>query len=92
MLLKVVPFSWNVGRDLNAVSQPHPCHFSKSRVRFLGRNRPHLKTYTALLRVTFAVLRHSFFVRVVRKEKRWCLRFIARLLARTPDKLIDSRH
>ena len=92
MLLQIMSFTRDVRRHLNTVSQSDPGHLTKSRVRLLGRDSPHLKTDASLLRAAFAMLCQPLFVRVVREEERGRLRLLSRLLARTTDELIDGRH
>ena len=50
VLLQVVPDARNVGRDLDAVCQPHARDFAQRRVRFLRRLGIDTRAHAAFLR------------------------------------------
>ena len=50
VLLQVMTLARNIRRDLHLVRQPNPRHLPQSRIRLLGRLRPHLNAHPSLLR------------------------------------------
>jgi hypothetical protein len=67
----------NVGSNLDTISQPNTCDFTKCRVRFLGCLREYPHAHTTLLRTPL---------------KRWTLRLAGELLSPLAYELTDGRH
>jgi hypothetical protein len=77
VLLKVMPFPWDVGCDLEAIGQADAGNLSKRRVRLLWCGGINPGTHTALLRI-------------VLEGRRLVLGLD--IFPAAPDELIDSRH
>src|SRR5581483_5830625 len=77
VLLQIVPDARNVGVDLVAIGQAHPCDLAQCRVGLLGRGGFDLRAYAALLR------------RALQGRRAY---LVALLDARLADELVDGRH
>ena len=91
VLLQVVSFAPNVGRDFHSVCEAHTRDLTESGVRLPGRNCLHLQTYPSFLRSASA-FDQPVFERVKFEAERRSLRLLSALLTGLADQLINRWH
>src|SRR5579859_1119451 len=88
VLLQAVTLARNVGRDLDAVAEPHARHFAQRGVRLLRRDGAHLHADAPLLRRAVAAPR-AVRQRVVGEAEGRSLRLLHRFLSALAHQLAD---
>lgn len=91
VLLEVVSFARNIGRDLNIVRQAHASHLTQRRIGLFGRSRAYLRANSAFLRVALLHTTRTSGQRILRKAQRRCFFFLRNVLAALADQLVYGR-
>ena len=91
VLLQVVPFARDIGRNFDVVGEAHSGHLSKRRVRLLRSNRANLQANASFLRRALLKLPGPARERVSDCSQCRCLRLFAGPLSRVSYQLIKRR-
>jgi hypothetical protein len=90
MLLQIVAFTGDVGRDFDAIAKPNSGNLAQSGIGLLGSHSAHLGAHSPLLRISPAVPETPLLVGVVRIAQRWRFALALFLLAPLSHQLIDG--
>ena len=91
VLLQVVPFAPNVGRNFHSVCEAHTRDLAESGIWLPGRNCLYLQTYPSFLRSASA-FDQPVGKRVKLKAERRSLRLLSTLLTGLADQLVNRWH
>ena len=91
VLLEVVPFATDIGRNLYPVGKPDTGNLSERRIGFLWRHGPHLDADASALRATLAPF-DPVPKRVLHPMQCRSLGSLADRLASLSDQLVNCRH